>query len=77
MSPDQHLAFQVVRHAYTAAQEREAEDGTPFDPTPGDLRTEILKRSDQLDEARLKRVLDLLPWATERLRRKLIAAAIS
>jgi hypothetical protein len=77
MSPDKHLAYRVVRAAYTAAQDRETETGT-FDITPHDIEFELVKLSDQIDnEARLKRIVDLLPWAQERLRAKLISAVAS
>lgn len=78
MNLDQHVAYRFVRAAYTAAQDREAETGQPFDITQRDLELDLIKLSAQIaDEARLKRIVDLFPWATERLRRKLIAAAIS
>jgi len=77
MSPDEHLAFQVVRAAYTAAQDRAAEDGTPFDITARDLEIELIKHAEQLDAMRLKRIVDLMPAANERLRRKLVKAAVA
>jgi hypothetical protein len=37
------------------------------------LNFELIKRSDNLDEVRLQRVVDSLPWALARLERKLVS----
>jgi hypothetical protein len=73
MNDNQRVAYQIVRHAYTSAQQREAETGAPFDITPGEIEAELARHSEKLDAIRLQKVVDAFPWAMERLRRRLIS----
>ena len=76
MTSDRRLAYRMLRTAYTMADQRAVETGTPFAISQSDWDAELAKHADELDEARLPRIISLMPWAQERLRRKLLKSAV-